>query len=875
MAIIVPIVSAFDSRGLDKAVREIQKAKGGFDKFVAGTDAIGESFKKTGQSLSRNVTAPLAIAGAAAAKLAIDFDSSMTKIVSLVGIGATEVDGMRASVLKLAGATGKAPLELADALFVLTSAGLRGKDAISALEQSAKAGAAGLGETKDIARAVAGAINAYGSNVIDASKATDIITATARAGNFEISQFSGALGRVLPFAKQAGASLEDVGGAVALLTRTNGDAAQSVTQIQALLRAFVVPTAEATKGLKEVGLSAADLRKAVSTDGLPAALTMLDEKLGGNREQLGKILGSSEASSAAFQILDADAASLAGTFGVTADAAGLTNDAFNITADTAGFKMQKSLNDLKIVAIELGDTLVPFVESFSAAITRATESFKNMSPKQQEILVKFAALVATIGPLLILFGTLLTSVSKIIGVMGALNIALGINIHLFKGTAIAAGQATVATTIFGRAIRIAIAGTGIGLLILLVGELAIRMMGLGDETTATANKSVVAGARMRNSFAGVQDEIDATRLKNNALAKELAGTAGEARNISRSEGRNKTPIKSFEDQLKDLNLELDNTDNKSGQSASAVKAIAEAAKTAQAQIAKFSDELSKNNDILTKAKEAYMSFKDGVASVIKGIINFGDAATAETGSFLENLISQASTARAFAEKVKTLISMGLSESAIGQVLAAGAEVGTKIADEIIAGGATIVDQVNTLVSATESVANAVGESAAEQFYQSGIVAGQALVDGIRAAIAAAGFNIGSDGSITSPQADSVASVGSPTKTPAKKPTSKPTGGTAEKTPAKITPAQQGILNKLKGIPQMAAGGIVTRPTLAMIGEAGPEAIVPLSGRNSGMGNTYNINVNAGMGTNGAQVGKEIVDAIKRFEKSSGPVFASA
>ena len=38
---------------------------------------------------------------------------------------------------------------------------------------------------------------------------------------------------------------------------------------------------------------------------------------------------------------------------------------------------------------------------------------------------------------------------------------------------------------------------------------------------------------------------------------------------------------------------------------------------------------------------------------------------------------------------------------------------------------------------------------------------------------------------------------------------------------------------------------------------------------------YNISVNAGMGTNGAQVGKEIVDAIKRFEKSSGPVFASA
>jgi len=74
---------------------------------------------------------------------------------------------------------------------------------------------------------------------------------------------------------------------------------------------------------------------------------------------------------------------------------------------------------------------------------------------------------------------------------------------------------------------------------------------------------------------------------------------------------------------------------------------------------------------------------------------------------------------------------------------------------------------------------------------------------------------------------------------------------------------------------MAAGGIVTKPTLALIGEAGPEAVVPLNRKNTPTGNTYNINVNAGMGTNGAQVGKEIVDAIKRFEKASGPVFASA
>jgi TP901 family phage tail tape measure protein len=38
---------------------------------------------------------------------------------------------------------------------------------------------------------------------------------------------------------------------------------------------------------------------------------------------------------------------------------------------------------------------------------------------------------------------------------------------------------------------------------------------------------------------------------------------------------------------------------------------------------------------------------------------------------------------------------------------------------------------------------------------------------------------------------------------------------------------------------------------------------------------YNINVNAGMGADGSAIGREIVDAIKRYERTSGPVFASA
>lgn len=78
---------------------------------------------------------------------------------------------------------------------------------------------------------------------------------------------------------------------------------------------------------------------------------------------------------------------------------------------------------------------------------------------------------------------------------------------------------------------------------------------------------------------------------------------------------------------------------------------------------------------------------------------------------------------------------------------------------------------------------------------------------------------------------------------------------------------------LPTIPALAEGGIVTGPTLALIGEAGPEAVVPLS--RGGAGTTIKVIVNAGIGTDGAEVGRQVVNVIKQYERRNGPVYASA
>jgi hypothetical protein len=69
--------------------------------------------------------------------------------------------------------------------------------------------------------------------------------------------------------------------------------------------------------------------------------------------------------------------------------------------------------------------------------------------------------------------------------------------------------------------------------------------------------------------------------------------------------------------------------------------------------------------------------------------------------------------------------------------------------------------------------------------------------------------------------------------------------------------------EVPNIPMLAEGGIVTSATLAMIGEKGPEAVIPLSKMNQ-MGNSGGITVNV----HGADP-QAVVDALRRYQRQNG------
>ena len=432
-------------------------------------------------------------------------------------------------------------------------------------------------------------------------------------------------------------------------------------------------------------------------------------------------------------------------------------------------------------------------------------------------------------------------------------------------TSAAIGATATATTIATGVMKRALISTGIGALIVAAGflvaeiydfaiaaqaadkDIAILMDNATTKTrgaTAETRYLIVAMDALTVAARHAMDAVENARLGINSLPKDTVVDTSAADAAAAAAAAAAASDKAARAAAKSA---------KAARAAAAMaKRVADATKRASAALEKMNNKLTAARDKLQAAKDAFASFRDGVRDSINGLLNFGEAASGGTGTFLKNLRAQAAGIVAFAGKIQQLIKMGLSETAIQQVLAAGAEAGGKIADELIKGGASAITETNALVKSVDTAAKALGAAGANAFYKAGVTQGQAMVDGIIAAIKKAGFRI--VGGFAALPKDLQKALDS----------------------GKLSKKQVGELNDiLSGVPKLAAGGIVNKPTLAMIGEAGPEAVIPLRGRNAGMGATYNITVNAGIGTNGSQVGREIVDAIKKYERASGPVFASA
>jgi len=246
---------------------KLKETESGVDKLIAKLNKTGGAFSSAGSELTKFVTLPLAALAGGSTKLSSDFSSSMAKMETLVGLSRETVAGFRDDIMRIAHDTGKAPIEVADALYFLTSAGLSAQQSLDALLPSAQASALGLGEVKVMADASSSAVNAYGIENLSAAKAINIMGLAVKAGKLEATDLAPVLGRVIPIAAAMKIRFEDVNGVLAVMSRTGLDAAMASVSLSTFLSALLNPSDDADKVLKKVGLSMHQLREEVQLVG--------------------------------------------------------------------------------------------------------------------------------------------------------------------------------------------------------------------------------------------------------------------------------------------------------------------------------------------------------------------------------------------------------------------------------------------------------------------------------------------------------------------------------------------------------------------------------------------------------------------------------
>ena len=373
---------------------------------------FGSKMQSVGKSMSTSLTLPIVAAGAAATKMAFDFDKSMTSIQALVGVSAEEVTKMGDAAKKMAVDTGKGANEAAEAMFFITSAGLRGAKAMDVLEMSLKAAAVGLGETKTIADLSTSALNAYGEENLSASGATDILTAAVREGKLEASQLAGAMGGVIPIASNMGIGFDQVGAAMAAMSKTGTSASEGATQLNAILASLKKPTDGAVKALETMGMTTESVQSSLKEDGLLSTLEMLQQGLKQTGQDTTAIFPNIRALKGVLDLTGAGLEDNRKVFDALSKSMGATDKAFEATSKSASFKMTKGLNSMKSSLLEVGQVILvaiaPAVEKLGNFFTSLSEKFKALSPTTKKIIVAFVGIVAALGPVIAIIGTLMT-----------------------------------------------------------------------------------------------------------------------------------------------------------------------------------------------------------------------------------------------------------------------------------------------------------------------------------------------------------------------------------------------------------------------------------------------------------------------------------
>ena len=415
----VSVLARLDDQGVVSGLKKIkvsmEEIKGkdgklnweGLKKGGAATKALGEGITDLGSSMTLGLTVPIVAAGGAAISVAANFDDAMSQVQGALGDASADTEGLRQLALQLGSDTVFSATEAAQAMVELAKGGLTEADIKGgALAASMDLAAAGQLNLADAAETTVQMMGSFGLGAGDATRIANALAGAANASSADVSDLTQAMSQCSAQASLAGWSLEDTAAALALFADHGVKGSDAGTSLKTMLQRLSAPTDQAADAMEAYGLEVRDSNgKMKDITGIADELT---GKLGtlsdAERDAALQTIFGSDASRAAAILMQSGSEGLQKYIAATNDATAAETMA-NAQRGELSWALENMGGAIESASIAFGSALAPAITAVAGVIGNVAEAFASLPSGAQTAIAVVLALVAAVGPLLVVFGS--------------------------------------------------------------------------------------------------------------------------------------------------------------------------------------------------------------------------------------------------------------------------------------------------------------------------------------------------------------------------------------------------------------------------------------------------------------------------------------
>lgn len=401
---------------------------------------LGAKFQATGQKIKeagrkfQYISIGAGLAFGKAAKDTAEYEKALAKVSTISDESQVPIKKLGKEILKLSNTYGLSSTELSEATYQALSASIQTKDVAKFVETSAKLAKTGFLETNEAVDVLTTTINAYGYKAKDAGTISDKLIEIQNRGKVTVQELANNMGQVIPTAAALGVNFNNLGAAYIVMTKKGIDAANATTYTRAMLNELSKDGSKVSGILREkTGKSFSELMQ--SGKSLGDVLNILYDATGRNGTEFKNLWGNVRAGSGALALVQGDANAFNEALGQIEGSTGNVERALK-KMKTAGTSFKKIFNALKnimtIVTGALAEKFAPVISFVADKITGFANTLADLQGKHDGLLAAIGAvlpILAAIAPVLIITGTLMekfgTSLSTIARIAPRFSGALG------------------------------------------------------------------------------------------------------------------------------------------------------------------------------------------------------------------------------------------------------------------------------------------------------------------------------------------------------------------------------------------------------------------------------------------------------------------